>query len=107
MARRTRRINITMDPRLHDRLRRFATDEGTTVSALIDRFCRVGLPEAKDLAEARRDPLVERVIEHALSPEMLARAALIVGQELDQPQLFAERLRKLSAATVPKRKVAR
>lgn len=92
------RSSISVDSALLNRLRKLAAEEGVTISGLIERLCLQGIGDAELIARARRDPLTERLIEEMLRPENVARAAKIVGQESENPDLFRRRAAALSKA---------
>jgi predicted DNA-binding ribbon-helix-helix protein len=85
------RTTIYIESALLERLRKLAADDGSSVSSLLTRFAHQGIGDAELAAQAKRDPLTERLIEEMLRPENLDRAARIVGQESQDPVLFRQR----------------
>jgi predicted DNA-binding ribbon-helix-helix protein len=89
------RTSIYIDSALLKRLRKLAVSDGTSVSALLERFAYQGVGDAELSSQAKRDPLTERLIEEMLRPENIAHAARIVGQEAADPVLFQQRAEAL------------
>ena len=85
------KTSISIDSGVLKRLRKLAREEETSVSALIERFCSRALGDAELAAAARRDPLTERLLEEMLRPENIERAARIVGETVEDSNLFRAR----------------
>jgi hypothetical protein len=85
------RTSISIDAGLLKRLRKLSKDTGHSLSAVIERLCLEGVGEAEFSTAASRDPLTQALIAEMLRPENLSRAAKIVGETTDDPDLFRRR----------------
>jgi hypothetical protein len=85
------RVTMTIDGKLLKRLKRVVELEGSSVSAVMEGLVVGGLGDVEISAQARRDPVTEAVIAEMLRPENIARAARIVGETTDNPDLFSQR----------------
>lgn len=94
------RLSITLPSDLARRLREVAGKEGKTITALIERFVGRAIGDAEVRAEAMHDPLMDKLYERLVSPEVVRRAAKILAEEADN----VEELREKALGLVSKRK---
>ncbi|HWI05740.1 MAG TPA: ribbon-helix-helix protein, CopG family [Acidimicrobiales bacterium] len=89
-------MSISIDSDLVKRLRKLAKQEEASISSIIQRLCLRSLDEAELAASARRDPLTELIVAEMMRPENLERAARIVGETVDDANLFKQRAEALA-----------
>jgi hypothetical protein len=99
------RITISMPGDLAKRIRRLAKlEHNGSFSAAVAKLCVSAIADAELSSDAMRDPLTQRLVAEMLRPEALERAARIVGESADDPQLFKQRadalIRRIQTARV-------
>lgn len=90
------KITITMRPETAKRVEKLERAHGKSFSQVCEDLICQALPEAELRTDARQDPVVEAIVAEMLRPENLERAARIVGQASDEPDLFKQRAAELA-----------